>query len=161
MQLAVRHSFAAAPDQVYALSTDVDFLARVCRDLGGRDETIAVTPTAEGAVSQVSVVVETPGPMAALAGASLTVGQEMTWGAACPDGSRDGRLFIKVAGMPVVVDAVARLAPTASGSQIAYSGTVTVDVPFVGALMEKAAAPFILETLSIQERSAADWLASH
>ena len=62
--------------------------------------------------------------------------------------------------MPVEVDAHARLAPTASGCAVEYSGTLAVKVPILGPALEKQSAPFILDTLAIQERSGNAWLAS-
>jgi Protein of unknown function (DUF2505) len=160
MQLSARHEFAASCDRVYAMSIDPAFLARACTDLGATSQTTDVCPGPDASTTRVSVEVETPSQLAALAGPSITVGQEMAWGGAAPDGSRLARLLIKVAGFPVAVDATARLAPTASGCAIDYAGTLTVKVPLLGPALEKQAAPFVLETLDIQQHSGNAWLQS-
>ena len=97
-------------------------------------DTVSGPPDA--AVTRVSAEIETPGPMRPVAGPSVTVGQEMAWGPASADGSRTARLILKVAGMPVEVDAHARLAPTASGCAVEYSGTLAVKVPILGPALE-------------------------
>lgn len=161
MHLTARHEFAAPADRVHAMSVDPEFLAQACRDVGAVDHSVEVTAGPEGPVTRVSLATETIPAMRALAGATLTVGQEMTWGPADPDGSRNARLLIKVAGLPVTVDAQARLAPTASGSAIDYAGELTVDVPLLGGVIEKQAAPFVLEVLEIQQATGNRWLAEH
>lgn len=161
MHLTARHEFNAPCDRVYAMTTDPAFLAQVCRDLGAVDSTVDVSDTPPGAVSRVSLTQPTPGPLVAFAGPTITVGQEFSWGEAAPDGSRTARLLIKVAGMPVHVDAVARLAPTAAGCAVDYDGTLSVKVPLIGPAMEKQAQPFLLETLEVQQRSGDAWLAAH
>ena len=84
--------------------------------------------------------------------------QRMMWSEPDSDGSRSATMEISVAGLPVHVDAVARLSPTAAGSAIDYSGSLTVKVPLIGAMIEKQAVPFILETLDIQQRTGIAWL---
>jgi len=160
MQLTARHEFAAPCDRVYAMCIDPAFLTRACTDLGATSHTTDVSRGPDASTTRVSVQVETPGQLAALTGSSITVGQEMAWGGPAPDGSRDARLFIKVAGLPVTLDATARLAPTASGCAIDYAGTLSVKVPLLGPALEKQAAPFVLETLDIQQHSGNAWLQS-
>lgn len=159
MHLSVSHSFVAPVERIFGLFTDPEFLAAVCRDVGGRRHSVAVSPASDGVLARLSVDVDTPGPLAALAGPVLTVGQDMTWRGCALDGSRDGALLITVRGLPVVVDAVATLAPTASGSVVDYAGTLVVDVPFVGPLIEKSVASFVLEALETQRQTAVRWLA--
>lgn len=161
MHLTAQHQFAAPPDRVYAMSIDPEFLATACRDLAALEHSVSVEPNGDGAVTRVSMEAETIPALAKLAGATITVGQEMSWGPAAADGSRQARVLIKVAGLPVLLDATARLAPTASGSVIDYAGDFTVNVPLVGGLLEKQAAPFVTETLDVQQRSGNHWLAAH
>ncbi len=160
MHLTARHEFAASPDRVYAMSVDPAFLTQACHDLGARSQTVDVTGTPDAATSRVSMEAETVPALARLAGETVTVGQEMSWGPASPDGTRTARMLIKVAGLPVVLDATARLAPTASGSAIDYEGDFSVKVPLIGPVIEKQAAPFVLETLDVQQRTGTAWLAS-
>lgn len=160
MQLTARQEFAAPCDRVYAMSVDPAFLDQVCRDLDAASHTIAVSGRPDAAVTRVSAEIGTPPPMRPVAGPSVTVGQEMSWGPASADGSRTARLVLKVAGMPVEVDAHARLAPTASGCAVDYNGTLAVKVPIVGPALERQSAPFILDTLAVQERSGNAWLAA-
>lgn len=161
MDLTARHDFSATPERVYTMCVDPAFLSRVCLDIGALDHSVEVVPTGRGAVARASLEAETVPALSALAGRTLRVGQEMTWSPPAADGSRTARLLIKVAGLPVVVDAAARLAPTASGSAIDYAGTLRVDVPLMGSLIEKQAAPFVLQVLDIQQASGNRWLAEH
>lgn len=161
MKLTARHEFAAPCDTVFAMTVDPAFLAQASRDLGAPDADVTASPTADGgAVTRISVQLPTPEPVVAFAGRTVTVGQEMTWGPAAPDGSRTARVFIKLAGLPATMDATARLAPTASGSAIDYDGELTVAVPVLGSMLEKQAAPFVLETLDAQQASGDAWLAT-
>ena len=87
MHLTARHEFSAPCDRVYAMSTDPVFLDQACRDLGALSQTVEVVP-GDGATTRVSMVAETVPALRTLAGGTLTIGQELTWGPAVPDGSR-------------------------------------------------------------------------
>nr|NLI49349.1 DUF2505 domain-containing protein [Propionibacterium sp.] len=161
MNLTARHEFPAGVDRVYRMCLEPEFLSQVCRDIGALEHSVDVVPAGEGAVTRISLEAETVPALAGLAGATLRVGQEMAWAEPAPDGSRAARLLIKVVGLPVVVDAEARLAPTASGSAIDYAGALRVDVPLLGGVLEKQAVPYVLQILDIQQASAHRWLATH
>lgn len=160
MHLTARHEFSAPCDRVYAMSTDPVFLDQACRDLGALSQTVEVVP-GDGATTRVSMVAETVPALRTLAGGTLTIGQELTWGPAVPDGSRTGRMFIKLAGLPVTLDAEVSLAPAASGCTVDYSGELVVAVPLLGPALEKQATPFVTETLDAQQASGNRWLAEH
>lgn len=161
MNLTARHEFTATPDRVFTMCLDPAFLSQVCRDIGALDHSVDVAPGERGPVTRISLEAETVPALAGLAGATLKVAQEMAWAEPAPDGTRDARLLIRVQGLPVVVDAAARLAPTASGSVIDYAGALRVDVPLLGGLIEKQAVPYVLQILDIQQASAHRWLAEH
>ncbi|HOA88193.1 MAG TPA: DUF2505 domain-containing protein [Propioniciclava tarda] len=161
MQLTARHVFEASCDRVFAMVTDPSFLLQACRDLGALSETIRVEPTDVGAITDVEADVEVPGPLATFAGPTSRVVERMEWGPADADGARSARFSIKVVGLPVTVDAVARLAPIPGGCAVDYEGTLAVKVPLIGPVIEKQAAPFVLETLDVQQQTGNAWLASH
>lgn len=161
MQLTARQEFAAPPARVYAMCIDPEFLALAARDIGAFRHTVEVVPGGAGVLTRVSVETETVPVLVPLAGRTLTLGQEMDWAGEGPDGAREARLVVKVAGFPVVMDARARLAPTASGCAIDYAGDLRVAVPVLGGTIERQAAPYVLEVLGIQQRTGAAWLARH
>lgn len=161
MHVEARHEFSAPCAEVYAMTIDPDFLATAARDLGSTDTSANVETTAEGAVTRVSVVLPTPAPIATFAGPTVTVGQQITWSSAEPDGSRTAEVIIKLAGLPVSVTATAHLHPTPNGTAIDYDGDLGVAVPLLGPALEKQAAPFVRETLDAQQRSGIEWLAQH
>ncbi|WP_371152548.1 DUF2505 domain-containing protein [Buchananella felis] len=57
------------------------------------------------------------------------------WGAPAPDGSRTGRVEVRLDNPQVVVSAQASLYPTADGCQRRLSGDVTVNVPLLGGML--------------------------
>lgn len=161
MKFTARHEFDAGVERVFAMCVDPAFLSQVCRDIGALDHGVEILPAHPGAVTRVNLETETVPALAPLAGPTLRVAQEMAWAAPDADGARTARLLIQVVGFPVVMDAAARLAPTASGATIEYDGALKVDMPLVGGVIERKAAPFVLEVLDIQQASGNRWLATH
>ncbi|MFP5416034.1 MAG: DUF2505 domain-containing protein [Actinomycetes bacterium] len=154
MQFTNRQVFPADPHVVHAMVTDEDFLSHAAVEMGALDARVAADATR----SAVHASVEPPAGVRPFVGPRLSIVQEMTWGQAAADGSRDGILSITVAGAPVTMRGTARLEPTASGSTITYDGELTVNVPLVGARIEQAAAPALLEALEAQGRVGRTWL---
>lgn len=161
MHLTERHTFNAAPLAVYAMSTDPVFLERACRELGALEQSVSVSGDPDAATATVEMVAETVPALAALAGGTLRFRQEMVWGPAAADGSRDARVSISVAGLPVTLAGTAHLAPAASGSTVDYDGDFTIAVPFLGPTLEKQALPFVTEVLASQQNTGNAWLAEH
>lgn len=154
MQLTSRQDFPADPATVHAMVTDEEFLAHAARRMGSPDARVEATPER----SRVEASVESPPEVRSFIGPRLAIVQETTWGAAAPDGSRDGTISITVPGAPVTLVGTVRLAPTASGSTIDYDGDLDVKIPLVGGRVEREAAPAILDSLETQARVGRDWL---
>lgn len=154
MQLSVRQTYAAAPDQVHAMLIDEEFLRRTAADLGARDVTVVAAPDA----SQVDVTIDAPAEARVFVGPQLRLRLKTMWADAVGD-TRTAGVAIDVLGQPVTVKATAELAPTASGSTLTYEGELKASVPFLAAMIEKIAEPEVLAALASQERVGAAWLA--
>lgn len=134
--------------------TDEAFLAFAAVELGALRHRVAASPTR----TAVEATIDTPSEIRALVGSTLTLVQETVWHEAGTDGSRDGDVSISVPGAPVSLSATARLVPDGAGTTITYTGELTVTVPLLGPMVEKAAAPAVLDALNAQERAAQQWL---
>lgn len=161
MQLTASHAFTGTPDQVVAMTTDAAFCELAGRELGATSTQVTPTGDAQRPGASVRAQVATDPAFASFAGKTLDITQAVVWDVREPDGARNGRVTITVAGLPVTVDAAARLTPTASGSRVDYTGTFTVKVPFLGATIERQAEPFIRQTLDAQQTVGNRWLAEH
>lgn len=154
MQLENRQEFPAPPADVYAMLTDEEFLRHAAEQMGSPDARVIASATR----TAVEASVDAPAEVRPFVGDRLRITQEMTWDAAAPDGSRTGTFSITVPGAPVTMAGTARLAPTASGSVLDYTGDLTVKIPLLGPRIEKEAAPAILEALDAQARVGRSWL---
>lgn len=93
-------------------------------------------------------------------GPSLTIVEEVVWGAADAQGGRTATLSLTVPGQPMTMKGTATLAPTGTGSVVSVTADLKVNIPLLGKKLEQSAAPAILEGLKIQETVGRDWLAS-
>ncbi|MFV0451712.1 MAG: DUF2505 domain-containing protein [Propioniciclava sp.] len=154
MQLTTRQDYAASPDQIHSMLTDERFLSEAATELGAREHRVAATASR----SAVRATIEAPTGVRAFLGATLTLTQETTWEGAADDGSRSGTVAITIPGAPVSLAGELSLTKVDSGSSLIYTGELTVQVPLLGARIEQAAAPAILDALAAQERAAHRWL---
>lgn len=154
MQLSHRQEFPAAPERVFAMLTDEDFLRHAATEMGSPDARVA----ASASRTAIEAIIESPPEVRAFVGPSLPILLDVTWGAAEVDGSRSGAFSMVVTGAPVTVAGATRLQPTASGSELVYDGDLTVKVPLLGARIEREAAPAVLEALDAQARVGRAWL---
>lgn len=155
MQITCRQQYAASPAATHAMLTDPAFLSLAAERLGARDHDVAADPTA----TRVRASVPAPSEVRPFVGERMNVVQESTWGPAAPDGTRTGSFRFTVPGAPVEVACATRLAPNGAGTLVEYDGTLTIRIPLVGPMVEKAAAPTVMESLAAQEQAGADWLA--
>lgn len=154
MELTASHVFAATPEAVHAMMTDVAFLRHAAAAAGAQSRGLHATPSR----TETTLLVSAPPEVRVFVGALLTLRQTMEWGPAGDDGSRRGTLTIDVADTPVTVRATTRLQPTASGSRLDYAGHLNVDVPVLGRVIERQASSQILAALDAQQRIGAEWL---
>ncbi|MFV0407487.1 MAG: DUF2505 domain-containing protein [Propioniciclava sp.] len=155
MHLSIDQHYPTDPNRVYALLTNEAFLASAAVELGAVEHKV----TANAEHSTLEAVVSSPAKIRRFVGPTVRLAQETTWGEAAPDGSRSGKVGIKVLGSPVSLTGTLQLVPSSDGSTLTYDGELKVGIPLVGPSIEKAAAPAINRALAAQERAARRWLA--
>lgn len=155
MEIKSRNEFAAAPATVAAMLTDRAYLEEVARQSGATSQEVTV----EGSRTMTRYALAAPPQAQKFTGATITILQDVTWSAPAADGARTGRLDLSVPGMPVDMDGQASLRPGGKGTIVEYTGTLKVNIPFVGKKLEQQASPFIVEALGIQQRVGDEWLA--
>lgn len=155
MRISATNDFAADADEVHAMFTDEDFLNRVCTATGA----LSHTARSDGTITFTERVLPTPSLVEKFAGPTLTLTETLTWAPRQADGTREGRLDLTVAGLPVTLTAQVKLAPGGRGATVVYAGNLVVDIPWLGRKLEEAAAPVLTEALNTQQRAGEDYLA--
>ncbi|MEA5456660.1 DUF2505 domain-containing protein [Sinomonas sp. JGH33] len=150
-------------DQVAAVFADEAFQRHVSELVGGKLESFTVDGDVAGAF-RATVIRQVPtGRLPEIAkkfvGEYLNVTQVETWTAPDADGSRQADITVKVAGAPVDVAAVQRLAADGGTTRIELTGTVSSSVPFLGGKIAEAAEPMVGKALNLEATQAAAWLA--
>ena len=90
-------------------------------------------------------------------GATITVTDEVTWQEGAVDGVHTGATLVSVEGMPVALTGTVTLAGSETGSTLTYLGDLKVSIPLVGPVLERQAAPILLEALELQAKVAQGW----
>ncbi len=82
------------------------------------------------------------------------------WGPPSVDGSREGELSLKIAGVPASASGSCRLQSTgADTSTLTYDGEVKVSIPMFGSKVEKIAVGAVEDVMALERDVAAQWLA--
>ena len=129
MKLDYTHTYAATPERVVALLRNPEFIDDVARHAGALEHEVTIDDDAT------RLMMKLPVP------SHLTKFVE-----------------VDVPGMPVDVNAVAQMRPTAEGTTAHYGGDLKVKIPLVGKKVEAQIEPFIRDAFDGLERRAADWL---
>ncbi|NUP74203.1 MAG: DUF2505 domain-containing protein [Sinomonas sp.] len=150
-------------DKVAAVFADEAFQRHVSELVGGKLESFSVDGDVAGAFTA-NIVRQVPtGRLPEIAkkfvGEYLNVTQVEAWTAPAADGSRQADITVKVAGAPVDVAAVQRLAAEGAGTRIELSGKVSSSVPLLGGKIAEAAEPMVGKALNLEATQAAAWLA--
>jgi hypothetical protein len=161
VQFSERSTFSAAPEAVFAVLTDPDFLRARAERSGAVDHEESVT--ADGAVTVVSTsrTVHTdvlPQAASRFLGQTAVVEQVERWEPAGADGSRRAALTLTVRSAPVELLAATTLAAEGPGSVHEMDGSLTVRVPLLGSSVEKAALPGLLQLVRSEVSLAQEWL---
>ncbi len=155
MDIHADNDFAAAPERVFAMLTDPDFLERVCQ----ATEPLEYEVYVEGLKAGTRRVMRSPSAVTTLTGPTLTVRDEIVWHESTSSGDRSGAATIKVEGLPVALHGTVRLTPGGRGTVLGYRGVLKVGIPLVGPRLEAQAAPALLEALNVQQQVGDTWLA--
>ncbi|WP_130865620.1 DUF2505 domain-containing protein [Acidipropionibacterium timonense] len=149
--------FAATPDRVAQMMSDPAWWQDVYRRIGATTS----NPTTRDGVLSLDADLPAPAQVTKFVGNTLRARQELRWGPAAEDGSRDGTLTITPAGMPAKAVGKAHLAPGGSGTSVTYTGSFTVSIPLVGKKLEAAAGPHITRAFDVQQEAGDAWLTTH
>lgn len=157
MDINARVEFAADPARTFEMLTTQEFLEEVCRT----SEATSYTVVIDGSTTRTTRDLPAPDVAKKLTGPTLTVEEEIVWGEAGADGSRQGKVAVKVSGQPAKMDGDAKLIPGGAGTVVEVSGDLKVNVPLMGKKIEKMAAPMVIEGIEIQSVVGKKWLAEH
>ncbi len=96
-------------------------------------------------------------------GPQLLVVETVRWGAADPDGEREGAMSLEMPGLPVqFIGGVHLRRGAAEGTtDHVVDGDLEANVPFLGRRIEAAVAPQISDVVRLEEQIAREWLAAN
>lgn len=153
MKISTSTTFAATPEQVYAVIADPAYQDEKAANgtLPGSSST--VTPDGEGVrIDTVRVLSSDglPGFARSVVGDQLTVEESQVWHAAGADGGRFADVEVRVGGAPIVMTGRLALTPTGEGTEQTVDGDLKARIPFLGAKVEEAAAPAITDAIEAE-----------
>lgn len=155
MDISSRAEFAADPTQVFSMLTDETYLRQVCKASGSLEYEV----TASGDTTRTSRTLPAPDSAKKFTGPTLTVVEEIVWGAAAADGARTGLLKLTVPSQPVAMNGNVHLSPGGPGVTLVLTGVLKVNIPLVGKKLEQSAAPAVLAGFRTQQEVGKSWLA--
>lgn len=161
MKISATFDYAATPHDVFAMLIDEDFQARKCVATGALSHSVSVSAQGDRTVIVSNRDLPTdgfPDFVKSLVGATLAVTETQDWGPAGPDGARQGRLTVDIAGAPIDLAGTLSLAPAAQGSVETVDGDLKARIPLIGSKIEKAAAPAIESAMRAERETGQAWL---
>ena len=155
MKVTSTHSYAAAPDVVFAMMTTPEVLIAKYTALGHRDTEILEHTSGHDAVSvrsRRSVPMEVPGFAKRFLSPMNTVEQRDHWGAPNATHSRSGTWEVQAKGVPVSAGGTLRLSPGPGRTTIVeITGEVKSSVPLVGGKLASFVGADVQRTLQAEE----------
>ena len=161
MKISATFDYAATPHDVFAMLVNEDFQARKCVATGALSHSVSVRAEGDRTVIVSSRDLPTdgfPDFVKSLVGATLAVTETQDWGPAGPDGTRQGRLTVDIAGAPIDLAGTLSLAPAGEGSVESVDGDLKARIPLIGGKIEKAAAPAIESAIRAERKTGQAWL---
>ena len=161
MKISATFDYAATPHDVFAMLIDEDFQARKCVATGALSHSVSVSAQGDRTVIVSNRELPTdgfPDFVKSLVGATLAVTETQDWGPAGPDGGRQGRLTVDIAGAPIDLAGTLSLAPAGQGSEESVDGELKARIPLIGGKIEKAAAPAIESAIRAERETGQAWL---
>ncbi len=153
-----RHTYPARSNDVIAMMRDPDWL----REVATRSGTLPSKISVDGDTSSLQVSVPTPTVAKRFAGDQLDVTFRITWSQADSSGKRRGNLDVDTPTVPTTMNCSAVMEEATFGERIVttvlYEADFSVNIPFVGAALEKAAAPYIERIIDLQEKIGREYL---
>lgn len=157
-------TYDADPDRVYEMSLTDDFIVGRCEAVGAQDIEVEVRRRDDGgAAAKVrrKSPVRLPGVLRNWVGDGMVVQDTHTWGAATPDGSRDGTFHGHIIGTPVHMAGTLEFRPNGSTTVLTIRGTIGVHVPVIGSRLEPLVAQMLRSNFDVEQDYARQWLEAH
>ncbi len=154
--------FPVAPETLFALLANEDFILAKCAATGSLSATASVSPGPDGSMTLVSTRVlpaDLPGPARSLVGDTITATETQMWTPPGPDGSRSAQVNVEFSG-PMKFEGRLALTPNPGSDEttITTTGKFTASVPFIGGKIEKVAAEQTARYLNAEEQVARERL---
>ena len=162
MKIAKPIEYAATPEEVFAVLSDVKFQEAKCAATAAIKHSADVKTVGDHTVITTNRVLPSDGLpdfAKSMVGATLKVTETQDWGPASADGSRRGTVEMAVAGAPIALKGTLAIAPGGPGTLEELEAELKAKVPLIGGKIEKAASPPIEESIDIEARTAKEWLA--
>ena len=161
MKIAKTIEYAASPEEVFAVLSDVKFQEAKCAATAAVKHSAQVRTVGDHTVITTERILPSDGLpdfARSMVGNTLTVTETQDWGPAAAGGGRRGTVEMAVTGAPIALQGTLMLAPGQDGSVETLEAELKARVPLIGGKIEKAAAPPIEEAIDIEARTAAEWL---
>ena len=154
MDINTRLDYAAAPDAVFAMMINQQYLEEVCVE----SQSISYDAKVEGSTTKTARTLPAPESAARFTGSRLTINEQIVWGDATADGSRTAALTMTVLGQPVTLKGQLNLAPGGRGTTVALDAELKVAIPLLGKKLEQSSAPAVLAGFRTQQQVGDRWL---
>jgi uncharacterized protein YndB with AHSA1/START domain len=162
MKISATIEYAATPHEVFAMLADEAFQARKCAATGAQRHSVSITAQGDRTLIVSTRDLPTddfPAFIKSMTGATLAVTETQDWGPPGPDGGRQGRLAVDIAGAPIDLTGTLSLVPGGQGSIESVEGDLKGRIPLVSGKIEKAAAPAIQSAIRVESETGKSWLA--
>jgi hypothetical protein len=166
MKITHQHTLAASLDRVVAMLADEEFAATRANASGATDQNVLIDGSPDEAftvlIRRVVPSASIPAEFRSFVGKDLTVKYTEVWEPPQPQGEeRVGTFAMEIVGAPGHVAGAIGLTPRDGSVEFLATGNVTVTVPLVGAIIERAVAETVKTGFTAELAAADQWLASH
>lgn len=169
MRTTISLTYPAGPQDVATMLADPAYYRAHLEPLGLEDAEVTVGQDGERLETRVTGQVpqeRVPAPARRFVRSGTQVSLTQVWQEPQADGTRTGRLDVKVPGAPVLLSATTHLAPASSPQGAAATALtaeidLTVSVPLIGRSIEARAMPLVERAAASEQRLASRWLAAH
>lgn len=163
MQIDAAMSYNAAPDAVFAVIVDPRFQDAKCVATGALSHSVDVAEDGP----RVVVTTERQLPADGLPDFlrpyvkdGIRIRERLSWAPPTSNGERVADLAIEFLGQPMTLRGTRTLRPDGVGSAEVVTAELTAKLPLLGGMIEKAAAPVVLDAVRVEEKLAREWLSS-
>jgi uncharacterized protein YndB with AHSA1/START domain len=161
MHVRTELTYDAPPDQVFAMLTDDEFVARKARATGALSYVVDITDDGHRVTVELRRVMppKVPDYVRRLVGDTVDVDQIDVWEPA-QDGTRKGTFTARISGAPVSMSGTLSLEPAPGGHAVeVLDAHVNASIPFLGGKVEKAVAEAVMLAARKEAEVGRGWLA--